>query len=264
MEKEMFSKLASKMGITSARTIRQAEEYVRLSLVKCTALGNITTTSKAVICLELAASSMKLPLDKEYAIKLSGINKKLYQSHLKAMECLLGLESHPGLRELGLQYGCMDAVKLAAQILERYETSLPAAQQQDLDLSKPLFTTAALHSACKCLKIKVDKKLAASSGAKKGIFDRLCVQLQRLGQDICKEITPLKAPVKTTQKRQKEMMESIKRADEEELSPSASKHQKKKNEEEEEEEKEETRAQDYEEWKRNILENALKSKKAEG
>ena len=56
---------------------------------------------------------------KEYAIKLSGITKKLYLSNLKAMECLMGLERHLGLSELGVQYGCMEAVGVATQILER-------------------------------------------------------------------------------------------------------------------------------------------------
>lgn len=125
---------------------------MRLSQVKCTGLGNSTATSKAVICLELAATALKFPLDKvgpcfvnlrsqslytdlemiyslydivsvfdlkEYAIKLSGLNKKLYQSNLRSMECMLGLNTNLGLRDLAVQYGCMDAVKVAGQILQR-------------------------------------------------------------------------------------------------------------------------------------------------
>ncbi len=37
---------------------------MRLSQVKCVGLGSVTATSKAIICLELAATSMKCPLDK--------------------------------------------------------------------------------------------------------------------------------------------------------------------------------------------------------
>jgi hypothetical protein len=43
---------------------RKAEEYGRLSQVKCMALNKVTPTSEAVICLDLAASYMKMPLDK--------------------------------------------------------------------------------------------------------------------------------------------------------------------------------------------------------
>ncbi|KAM6977848.1 origin recognition complex subunit 6 [Aplochiton taeniatus] len=253
MEKEMFSKLASKVGITSARVSRKAEEYLRLSEVKCTGLGDTTATSKAVICLQLAATSMRLPIDKEYAIKLSGLNKKVYRSNLKSMECLLGLESHLCIRDLAVQYGCVEAVKVASQIIGRYEASLPPVQQQDLDLSKPLFITAALHTACKCLKIKLDaRKLAASSGVRKSIFDRLCTQMQTLGQDICTEV-PLKESIKTPHKRTKTLMECIEQAGEEDEGQSASQKKRLENSEEQDS------LQDYEQWKRKILEKALQS-----
>lgn len=38
------------------------------------------------------------------------------------MECMLGLESHLGLRDLAVQYGCTEAVQAAATILKRYDT----------------------------------------------------------------------------------------------------------------------------------------------
>ncbi|XP_042560378.1 origin recognition complex subunit 6 isoform X2 [Clupea harengus] len=256
MEREILYRLASKMGITSPKIRCRAEEYMRLSQVKCTGLGNSTATGKAVICLELAATSSKFPLDKEYAIKLSGLNKKLYQSNLRSMEAMLGLNTNLGLRDLAVQYGCMEAVKVAGQILDRYEESLPAAQQQDLDLAKPLFTTAALFTACKCMKIKVDRKLAASSGVKKGIFDRLCTQMSTIGQKVCSEAACLKEPVKRGQKRQKTLAENFEQKEEAEVLPTSPKQRK-------EGESEESMKEDYEEWKRKILENALKSKQAD-
>ncbi|XP_023673525.2 origin recognition complex subunit 6 [Paramormyrops kingsleyae] len=256
MEKEMFNKLACKMGITSAKILRQAEEYLRLSQIRCTGLGN-TVTSRAVICLELAATTMRHPLDKEYVIKLSGLNKNVYRSSLKSMECILGLESHLGLGDLAVQYGCMQAAGPAAEILQRYKASLPETQQASLDLSKPLFTTAALLTACRCMKIKVDRKLAASSGAKKGMLDRLCVQFQKFAQEICSEMRTGTAAVKdqpkTARKRQKTLQEVIEQREEvleEELLKSPKQHKA---------DSEEPLKQNYEEWKKSVLENALKA-----
>ncbi|KAG7267133.1 hypothetical protein CRUP_021783, partial [Coryphaenoides rupestris] len=186
----------------------------------------------------------------EYAVRLSGVTKKLYQSNLKAMECLLGLEHTLGLRELGVQYGCHGG-------LLEYKKSLPSVQQQDVDVSKPLFTTTALYSACKCLKIKVDKKLAGSSGAKKAVFDRLSVQFQTFGQDICKEVTT-KTPQKKALKRLKPM-ENIEARDDDCLSSSLKQQREREEEEDDEEEGLKKTAQNYEEWKRKILENALKA-----
>ncbi|KAF7688113.1 origin recognition complex subunit 6 [Silurus meridionalis] len=253
MDGELFRKLASKLGITNPRVLSQAEEYMRLSQVKCTGLGGSTASSKAVICLDLATTAMKFPIDKEFVVKLSGLNKKAYQSTLKAMECMLDLQSSLGLRDLAVQYGCMEAVKVASQILQRYQASLPAAQQQDLDLSKALFTTAALFTACKCLKIRVDKKLASSSGTKKAVFDRLCAQLLKLGQEIC-----IKEQIKPTQKRQKTLTETLQEAEEDDGLPTSPKQQREPA--LREDECEEETKQNYEEWKKKILENALKAK----
>ncbi|XP_041123947.1 origin recognition complex subunit 6 [Polyodon spathula] len=253
MEQEMIRRLASKLGITVVKIISKAEEYLRLSQVKCTGLSAHTTaTSNAIMCLDLAAASMKHPVDKEYVVKLSGLNKMIYQSHLKSLECMLGLESQMGMRDLAVQHGCTEAVNTAVKILHRYESSLPEAQQSGLDLSKLLFTTAALFTACKCMKIKVDKtKLTATSGAKKGIFDRLCTQLEKFGQQICSESAEPIISVKTTSKRQKTLLECIENKEEE--TATEPKQQK----------SEESVKQDYEEWKRKILENAAKAKKVD-
>lgn len=35
------------------------------------------------------------------------------------MEAMLGLNTNLGLRDLAVQYGCMEAVKVAGQILDR-------------------------------------------------------------------------------------------------------------------------------------------------
>uniref|UniRef100_A0A5F9C5U3 Origin recognition complex subunit 6 n=1 Tax=Oryctolagus cuniculus TaxID=9986 RepID=A0A5F9C5U3_RABIT len=146
----LLERLAPRLGLSDPDLLRKAEEYLRLSQLKCVGLSAHTTeTSNAVMCLDLAASCMKYPLDRAYLIKLSGLNKKMYQSCLKSFECLLGLNSNIGIRDLAVQFSCTEAVNMASKILQRYESSLPQTQQVDLDLSRPLFTTAAVLSACK-------------------------------------------------------------------------------------------------------------------
>ncbi|XP_025275801.3 origin recognition complex subunit 6 isoform X2 [Canis lupus dingo] len=228
---------------------RKAEEYLRLSQVKCAGLSARTTeTSSAVMCLDLAASCGKCPLDRAYLIKLSGLNKKMYQSCLKSFECLLGLKSSIGIRDLAVQFSCTEAVNMASKILQSYKSSLPQTQQLDLDLSRPLFTTAALLSACKILKLKVDKnKMVATSGVKKAVFDRLCKQLEKIGQQADREAGDSATPPK---KKKKTMAETPAR-ETEKIVESLCKLQ-----------KDEDLTQDYEEWKRKILENAAKAQKA--
>ncbi|XP_076988423.1 origin recognition complex subunit 6 isoform X2 [Tamandua tetradactyla] len=228
---------------------RKAEEYLRLSQVKCIGLAAHTTeTSNAVMCLDLAASCMTCPLDRAYLIKLSGLNKKMYQSCLKSFECLLGLNSNSGIRDLAIQFGCTEAVNMASKILESYESSLPQTQKVDLDLSRPLFTTAALLSACRILKLKVDKnKMVTTSGVKKAIFDRLCKQLEKIGPQIDRQPRNLDT---TPRKKRKTVVEpTIKGIEKVVEIPHKL-------------QKDEDLTLDYEEWKRKILENAAKTQKA--
>ncbi|XP_076205344.1 origin recognition complex subunit 6 isoform X1 [Aptenodytes patagonicus] len=186
MERGAVRRLAARLGLTEPGVIRKAEEYLRLSQVKCTGLmAQMTATSSAVMCLDLAASFMKQPVDKSYFVKLSGLNKTTYQSSMKSLECLLEVNPRLGMRDFAVQFCCTEAVNTASKILQRYESSLSEAQQMDLDFSKPLFITAALFTACRCLKLKVDKtKMLATSGVKKAIFDRLCNQLEKMSQQL--------------------------------------------------------------------------------
>ncbi|XP_032984189.1 origin recognition complex subunit 6 isoform X1 [Rhinolophus ferrumequinum] len=265
MESGLIPRLASRLGIAEPKVLRKAEEYLRLSQVKCARLSARTTqTSSAVMCLDLAASCMKCPRDRAYLTKLSGLNKKIYQSCLKSLECLLGLNSNIGIRDLAVQFSCTEAVSMAAKLLQSldifepvilqtllslsYESHLPQTQQVDLDLSRPLFTTAALLSACKILKLKVDKnKMVAISGVRKAIFDRLCKQLEKIGQQMNGEPQDSACP---RQKKRKTVAErpakEVEKAVEVPQKP----------------QEDEDLMQDYEAWKREILENAAKAQKA--
>ncbi|XP_006887883.1 PREDICTED: origin recognition complex subunit 6 [Elephantulus edwardii] len=248
MEFALLRRFAPRLGITEPDVLRKAEEYLRLSHVKCAGLAAHTTeTSNTVMCLDLAASCMKCPLDRDYLIKLSGLNKKSYQCRLKSFECLLGLKSNVGIRDLAVQFSCTEAVNMASKILQSYESSLPQTQQVDLDLSRPLFTSAALLSACKILKLKVDRnKMIAISGVKKAIFDRLFKQLEKIGQQIDGESQDLATP---PQKKKKTVLEPTPKEMEKPEIPHTL-------------QKDEDLTQDYEEWKRKILENAAKAQKA--
>ncbi|NXY65200.1 ORC6 protein, partial [Callaeas wilsoni] len=219
---------------------RKAEEYLRLSQVKCTSLmAQMTATSSAVMCLDLAASFMKQPVDRSYCVKLSGLSKTTYQSSMKSLECLLEVNQRLGMRDLAVQFCCSEAVNMASEILQRYESSLSQAQRVDLDFSKPLFVTAALCTACRCLKLKVDKtKMLATSGVKKAIFDRLCNQLEKISQQLSSNMLPMMASHGLS-------CFLIGSEEEEEEMPCKRP-------------KTETN-QDYEEWKKKILENAAKA-----
>ncbi|KAL4685977.1 hypothetical protein H8959_001574 [Pygathrix nigripes] len=161
MGSELIGRLAPRLGLAEPDMLRKAEEYLRLSRVKCVGLSARTTeTSSAVMCLDLAASWMKCPLDR----------------------------------------------------------------------------------------LKVDKnKMVATSGVKKAIFDRLCKQLEKIGQQVDGEPGDLAAPPR---KKKKIVVEA------------PAKEMEKVEEMPHKPQKDEDLTQDYEEWKRKILENAANAQKA--
>ncbi|KAM6354122.1 origin recognition complex subunit 6 isoform 3-T3 [Alca torda] len=246
MERGAVRRLAARLGLAEPAVVRKAEEYLRLSQVKCTGLmAQMTATSSAVMCLDLAAGFMKQPIDKSYFVKLSGLNKTTYQSSMKSLECLLEVNPRLGMRDLAVQFCCTEAVSTASKILQRYESSLSEAQQMDLDFSKPLFITAALFTACRCLKLKVDKtKMLATSGVKKAIFDRLCNQLEKISQQL-REDVPLAAETPESLQTNLEHCEREDGSEDDEDMPCKRPKTEMK--------------QDYEEWKKKILENAAKA-----
>ncbi|NXH38803.1 ORC6 protein, partial [Dicaeum eximium] len=228
---------------------RKAEEYLRLSQVKCTGLmAQMTATSSAVMCLDLAASFMKQPVDKSYCVKLSGLNKTTYQSSMKSLECLLEVNQRLGMRDLAVQFCCSEAVSMASEILQRYECSLSEAQRVDLDFSKPLFLTAALCTACRCLKLKVDKtKMLATSGVKKAIFDRLCSQMEKISQQLNSKFLALSLPSSMLLMVASHGLSCFLTGSEEDEEMPCKRPKTETN-------------QDYEEWKKKILENAAKAR----
>uniref|UniRef100_A0A8C6ZQT0 Origin recognition complex subunit 6 n=2 Tax=Nothoprocta perdicaria TaxID=30464 RepID=A0A8C6ZQT0_NOTPE len=241
--------LAARLGLADPAVVRKAEELLRLAQVRGAGLvAQLTATSSAVLCLELAAALMKRPVDKTYFVKLSGLSKTAYQSSARSLECLLGLSSSLGLRDLAVQFCCTEAVSTASQMLQRYESSLSEAQQTDLDFSKPLFTTAALFTACRQLKLKVDKsKMVATSGVKKAIFERLCSQMEKINQQHSKNDVPLVVETSESLQTKLEQCEQKEESEDDDEMPCKRT-------------KTETN-QDYEEWRRRILENATKAQK---
>ncbi|XP_045674973.1 origin recognition complex subunit 6 isoform X2 [Phyllostomus hastatus] len=220
MESGLVSRLARRLGIAEPDVLRKAEEYLRLSQVKCAGLSARTTeTGRAAVCLDLAAACARCPLDRAYLTTLSGLNKKTYQSCLKSFECLLGLNSSVGIRDLAVQFGCTEAVSLASQVLQRI------------------------------LKLKVDKnKMVAASGVKKAIFDRLCKQLEKIGQQVDRDPQGSGSP---PWKRKKTAAEPPGARETETAAEPPRKPQ-----------PTEDQPLDYEEWKRKILENAARAQAA--
>ncbi|XP_031571148.1 origin recognition complex subunit 6-like isoform X2 [Actinia tenebrosa] len=158
MESKALSDLARKMGIDSPQVVKKAAEYSRLVSVQGSSLTRslgLSGSAKSVICLELATSSCNNPVDKKTILRLSGMpTKKAYHHAYKTLECLLGREKSYTVHDLAVQFGVLEAAKLAESVFQRMQ------------------------------KIRVDKtKLLDLLGVKKSQFDKLTQDMQKISSE---------------------------------------------------------------------------------
>ncbi|XP_069112439.1 origin recognition complex subunit 6-like [Argopecten irradians] len=254
MSKQPICTMASKLGISSQRTIQKAKELqqlmdIRVGSGSLDALG-ITGSCPLIMCLDLAASTTGQALTKTEAIRLSGVNKKVYGNGLRALESMLDIEVKQTIKDLAVQFGCSGAITLAEQALQRYEESHNSKSCTEMDFSVPMFQAASLYAACRKLKTKVDrKKIVEVCGIKRTTFDRLVADLEKQVDTIIGEQGKMKTMNK---KRPKSLMDNVERHMQEEENKKAKTDN-----------SEESGGNvDYNDWKRKILEKALKAKEA--
>ncbi|CAH1779559.1 unnamed protein product [Owenia fusiformis] len=255
MDGSQIERLAAKLGITSQRTKRKANELLRLAEVRATTGGmgsyNVSGSCKAVICLDLAAQQHGETVDKASVIKLSGTTKKMYTASYKILENLLDLQTRLTLKDLAVKFGCTGSTELATKILTRYSQdhggSLDSTDDESsIDFTTPLFQSAALYTACKHQKVKVDKqKMVEISSGKKYVFDKLVVEMTKLAAKLT-EKTKIVSPGKRSAN---SLMQDVEKSLQD--IGATNKQQKLADTTEE--------IEDYEVWKKRILENARKA-----
>lgn len=66
------------------------------------------------------------------SIKLSGLKKSAYLTSLKTLESILDLCPKTSMRDMAVQFGCLEALDLASKVLDRY-VRMYSAQSAKLD-----------------------------------------------------------------------------------------------------------------------------------
>jgi len=248
MANQTLRSLSKRLGITTVDVSKKGSEFERLMDVRGCSL-TLTSVAKSVICLEIAANNSQVPVDKNVAIRLSGMTKKAYIHAFKTIECLLGKKKEFTIKDLAVQFGCMEASNLAQQIHQRYKQDFV---QEAEDISHPIFVATALYTACKYKKIKIDKnKLLNMLATKRSTFDSLHKKMEKI-PDMLECVESSKRSTKRGYGLLGKVNEII------ETQPHSSKQSKEDDEEANAEDR------DYEEWKKRILESAAKAMASTG
>lgn len=244
MENETLRSVSKRLGITKLDVLKKAAELERLMNVRGCSL-NLTSVSKSLICLEIAANNSQIPTNRNVAIQLSGMTKKGYIHTFKAIECLLGKQKEFTIKDLAVQFGCMEASDLAQQIHQSYKQEFV---QEVEDVSHPIFKAAALYTACRYKKIKIDKtKLLSVLGTcKRSTFDSLFKKMEKIP-----DMLEAAESKRKTSKRGYGLLQRVN-----EIVEDKSRSSKKSKEDDEGTDSDD---REYEEWKRRILESATKA-----
>ncbi|KAI5061835.1 hypothetical protein GOP47_0022374 [Adiantum capillus-veneris] len=172
-----LTNLEGKLGLAGCpAAIRKAKELQRLSKLQfdSSAFG-LGEVCKAVLCFELACSLLHVDMDRQKAIRISGLSEKAYIRSLTNLQNALGLRPALDVRELAVQFGCVRLVGSVQRVLtefkQRFVAALPASRKGNADFSRPVFTAVAFYLCAKKHKLKVDKmRLIESCGTSESEF----------------------------------------------------------------------------------------------
>ncbi|XP_068232741.1 origin recognition complex subunit 6 [Palaemon carinicauda] len=249
MDIQMLRTLSAKLGISDQKVVRKAEELLRLLAVQSCRGSAFSISAKTVICLDIAAAIGGAVIDKNVAIKLSGMNRSQYVSSSQTVSQLLKISSNVCISDLCVTHTATNAREFAYQIIKEYERDLQ--NKAEVDLSLPVFQTAAVVAACGVLKIKVDKrKLYETSCSKRAVFTKVVEAMSKIAESLRS-----KKSVKPGSKRSKTLVDMV----EEHMQDSGA-SKKSKCDEDDREKSEDEQDVDFEAWKKKILESATASK----
>ncbi|XP_046387030.1 origin recognition complex subunit 6 [Ischnura elegans] len=243
--------LSVKLGVTNS-ILRKGSEISRLLQLKISTnsrvLQQFNDSCRHILCLDLAASSLGVAFDRETAIALSGMKKRLYLNGYHMFEKMLGLEQKISVKTVCIQLGCSEVIELAESLLNRYveEHSRGSNRNKPLDLQHPMYAAFAVYCACRHKKVKVSKKVLVEMSRIKGTsFDK-----------VTSEMSSLLAGMETAKAAKKRRATTLMDLVQENLKDSESRKAKGSPSENQEEQDNAINSSDYETWKRRMLEEA--------
>ncbi|XP_066982376.1 origin recognition complex subunit 6 [Macrobrachium rosenbergii] len=249
MDIQVLRTLSAKLGITDQRVVRKAEELLRLLAVQGGTGSKFSMSAKTVICLDIAAATAGALIDKNMGIKLSGMNRSQYVSTSQTVSHLLKISPGVCISDLCITHSATNARDFACQIIKEYEKDLQ--NKAEVDITLPVFQTAAVVAACGVMKIKVDKrKLYESSCSKRALYTKVVEAMTKVAE----RLQSTKS-VKPGGKRSKTLVELV-----EDHMQDSSAPKKGKSDDDDKENSEDEQDTDFEAWKKKILDSAAASK----
>ncbi|XP_077282904.1 origin recognition complex subunit 6-like [Arctopsyche grandis] len=233
-----LERMALRLGLREQPLIRKANEYERLLKLKLIGNNKISDSVQAIICLDFAALQFNDSFDSDLALKLAGVRKAVYGNYKRTVGKLLGIDDIVSVNSLCVQYGCSNNIQdLAVDILKYYQDNTV----ENCDWNHPQYPCMAVYKACKLEKVKISKsKFLVSSRLKSAQWNDLDAKWTKVI-----EKGNFHARTEGCKMKKKDDTTSIKDIDKANKMNQTVKEQS-------------TFVEDYETWKRRILEQARK------
>ncbi|XP_055854784.1 origin recognition complex subunit 6 [Episyrphus balteatus] len=155
---QMIDQLVQKMGlIDEPKIIEKTTELLRLLDLRSTNISaTINEYAKIILCIDLAAAFLGIPIDQENALKLSGLRKTPYANNKRMFEKLLDLNKQIGINEICTKLGINELAKKATELLEMYK-QIVENEANDIDITHPQYPSMAVYQAGKLNQKRISK-----------------------------------------------------------------------------------------------------------
>uniref|UniRef100_A0A146LTP2 Origin recognition complex subunit 6 n=1 Tax=Lygus hesperus TaxID=30085 RepID=A0A146LTP2_LYGHE len=181
MSDQMLRTIAEKLNLHSTKAVQKASEYYRLCSAKSTlGLSKISDTAKICVVLHIASEELSLSLDKSRAIKLSCLTKPSYLKLVHTYKSLLNGGSTVTISSLCADLGIPELAQTARELLDKYTNS---QIKGSVDAEQPMYACAAVLATTKLKRATVDKNhLKENCRVKWATVQKLSGEMAELGR----------------------------------------------------------------------------------
>jgi hypothetical protein len=155
--------ICRKVGVASPRVFEKACELYRISKIRRPVLGR-AEFARSALCVDCACRVCdETPRDVNHLIKLSGVNKTMYNSLLGQFQTLLNIRAKAthSTRSLAIQFGVSSMVPFIEATLEtfkeRFINSLADERKDYAKFTSPAYKAAAFFLCAQKRKRNLDK-----------------------------------------------------------------------------------------------------------
>ncbi|XP_018796562.1 PREDICTED: origin recognition complex subunit 6 [Bactrocera latifrons] len=156
----LIEQMLTKMGLRDEPSMQSKTlELLRiLELRSANAPLQLNEYAKTVLCADIATTVLGIACDVEQNVKLSTLRKSHYNKHKRMIEKILDVNKIVGVNDICVQLNMTEVSQKAVELLELYKTIIAKESANDEnDLIHPQYAAMAVFQAAKILKQKSSK-----------------------------------------------------------------------------------------------------------